>query len=151
MQKRTICSKRADFPFFMLEKYRGVWLNKFKIKYPSRLQKRFTNCKLMCPEDFPKLWCRYEIFVLNRAWNSEILTLLIQQKISRKVTERDSQKLLLNSKTVKKNYLGPPCAYQRVGELKFPGTRLITRSQLGRLLQNVMTNNFRAWFFSSQP
>ena len=30
-----------------------------------------------------------------------------------------------------------------VSELKFPGPRLITRSQLGRVLQNVVTINFR--------
>ena len=36
-----------------------------------------------------------------------------------------------------------PCAYQRACELKLPGPRLIARSQPGRFLQNVMTNNFR--------
>ena len=36
-----------------------------------------------------------------------------------------------------------PCAYQRACELKLPRPRLITRSQLRRCLQNVMTIDFR--------
>ena len=63
--------------------------------------------------------------------------------ISRKVTETDSQKLLLNSITVNNNYLREPCAYQRACEVKLPEPRLIARSQLGRFLQNVMNTNFR--------
>ena len=64
-------------------------------------------------------------------------------EISRKVPETDSQKLLLNSKTVNNNYLREPCAYQRACEVKLPEPRLIARSQLGRFLQNVKTTNFR--------
>ena len=64
-------------------------------------------------------------------------------EISWKVPETDSQKLLLNSKTVNNNYLRLPCAYQCACEVKLPEPRLIARSQLGRFLQNVMTTNFR--------
>ena len=55
----------------------------------------------------------------------------------------DSQKMLLNSKTVNNSYLREPCTYQRACEVKLPEPRLIARSQLGRFLQNVMTTNFR--------
>ena len=41
--------------------------------------------------------------------------------------------------TVNNNYLRQPCVYQRACELQLPWTHLITRSQLRRLLQNVMT------------
>ena len=47
----------------------------------------------MCQQNLPKLWCRYEFIVHNHLWNSEIVPQWIQQKISRKVTETDSQKL----------------------------------------------------------
>ena len=44
-----------------------VWLNSFKRKYSSRLQKWFTNCKLlMCWENLPKLWCRIRTLVLKK-------------------------------------------------------------------------------------
>ena len=49
-----------------------------------------------------------------------------------------------------KQQLFTPCAYQRACELKLPRPRLITRSQLRRFLQNVMTIDFRDWFFSFQ-
>ena len=64
-------------------------------------------------------------------------------EISWKVPETDSQKLLLNSKTVNNNYLRLPSAYQCDCEVKLPEPRFIARSQLGRFLQNVMTTNFR--------
>ena len=60
-----------------------------------------------------------------------------------KFTETDSQKLRLNSKTVNNNYLREPCAYRRVCEAKLPEPGMIARSQLGRFLQDVMTNNVR--------
>ena len=47
----------------------------------------------MCQQNLPKLWCRYEFIVHNHLWNSEIVPQWIQQKISRKVTETDFQKL----------------------------------------------------------
>ena len=47
------------------------------------------------------------------------------------------------SKTAPEFEKWKPCAYQHACEIKLPGTRLITRSQLGRFLQNVMTINFR--------
>ena len=42
-----------------------------------------------------------------------------------------------------KQQLFTPCAYQRACELKLSRPRLITRSQLRRCLQNVMTIDFR--------
>ena len=104
----------------------------------------------MCQQNLPKLWCRYEFIVHNHLWNSEIVPQWIQQKISKKVTETDSQKRLSNSKTVNNNYLRQPFDYQRACELKLPRLRLITRSQLRCFLQNVMTIHFRDWFFSFQ-
>ena len=41
------------------------------------------------------------------------------------------------------NYLREPCAYQCACEVILPGSRLITRSQFGRFLQNVTTIDFR--------
>ena len=91
------------------------------------------------------------IFIVYNLWlNSEIVPQWIQQKISRRVTKTDSQKLLLEFENCKQQLFKLPCAYQRACELKLPGPRLITRSQLGRFLQNVMTISFRDWFFSFQ-
>ena len=54
-----------------------------KKKFSSRLQKWFTNCKLiMYRQNLPKLWCQYEFIVHNHLWNSEIALHWIQQKIS---------------------------------------------------------------------
>ena len=54
----------------------------------------------MCEQNLPKLWRWYEFTVHNHLWNSEIVPQWIQHKISKKVTETDSQKRLSNSKTV---------------------------------------------------
>ena len=54
----------------------------------------------MCEQNLPKLWRWYEFTVHNHLWNSEIVPHWIQHKISKKVTETDSQKRLSNSKTV---------------------------------------------------
>ena len=53
----------------------------------------------MCQQNFLKLRCRYEFIIQNNLCSSEILPQWIQQKISKKITETDSQKRLLNSKT----------------------------------------------------
>ena len=120
------------------------YLQSYKPGFWGWLQKWFANCKLLiCWKNFPKLCCRYGSIIHNRLWNSENKPQWIQQKISRKVTETDSQKLLLNSKTVNNNYLREPCAYQRACEVKLPEPRLIAWSQLGHFLQNVKTTNFR--------
>ena len=127
-----------------------MWLNEFKRKYPSRLQKWFTNCKLiMCQQNLPKLWCRYEFIVHNHLWNSEIVPQWIQQKISRKVTETDSQRLELDNciqQLFSLTMCLPACLWAHIA--KSPG--LITQSQLGHFLPNFMTINFRDWFFSFQ-
>ena len=95
----------------------------------------------------PKLWCRYEFIVHNHQWNSEIVPQWIQQKISKKVTETDSQKLEFDNCKQQLFALTmclPACLWDHVA--RSPG--LISRSQLGRFLQNVMTINFRYWFSS---
>ena len=110
-------------------------INSVKRNYPSRLQKLFTNCKLiMFQQNFLKLWCRYEFNAHNNLWNSEIVLQWIQQKISRKVTETDSQTRLLNSITL--TMCLPAC--------RIPSNYTNTARTL---LQNLMTFNFRAWFF----
>ena len=52
----------------------------------------------MCQQNLPKLWCRYEFIVHNHLWNSETVPQWIQQKISSKITQTDSQKRLPNCK-----------------------------------------------------
>ena len=103
----------------------------------------------MCQQNLPKLWCRYEFIVHNHLWNSEIVPQWIQQKISRKVTETDSQKLEFDNCKQQLFTLTmclPACLWDHIAG----SPSLIARSQLGRFLQNVMTINFRYWFFSFQ-
>ena len=45
---------------------------------------------MMCQQNLPKLWCRYEFIFHNYLRNSEIVPQWIQQEISKKVTVTDS-------------------------------------------------------------
>ena len=59
------CAIYTDLPFLITNEIPRMWLNYFKIEYPGRLQKWFSNCKLlMWWQNFPKLWCRYESFII---------------------------------------------------------------------------------------
>ena len=77
---------------------------KFKIcftrKYPSRLQKWFTNCKLMCQQNSPKLWCRYEFIVYI---TYEIPRLFLNE-FNRKYPVRLQIRTLKNCSRIRKLY-----------------------------------------------
>ena len=75
----------------------------------------------MCQQNLPKLWCRYEFIVHNHLWNSETVPQWIQQKISRKITETDSQKRLQNCKQqlFTLTMCLPACLWAQIAKIPF--------------------------------
>ena len=124
--------------------------SKEDIQAGCRLQKWFMNCNLiMCLQNSSKLWCQYKFISHSHSRNSDIAP----QWYSTENTQegyRNGLSKTRNSTTVNNNYLCQPCTYQHACELKLPGPCLITQSQLGCFLQNVMNINFWDWFLSFQ-
>ena len=138
-----ICATYKDLTFLVTDEIPRVWLNKFKRKYPSRLQNWFAGCKLiMCWKNFTKLWCRYEFIFQNQSWNSEIVIQWIKQKISRKVTETDSEKLHLNSKFVNNNYLRSPRAYQLGSDVSCKMWWRLSVSEIDSWVSSIREKNY---------
>ena len=69
----------------------------------------------------PKLWCRYEFIVHNHLWNSETVPQWIQQKISSKITQTDSQKRLPNCKQqlFTLTMCLPACLWAQIAKIPF--------------------------------